>query len=122
MVQQVVGLSSQLHTGKVPIQKFPAGEITPAQWIATELQLKAAMTSQGCKEAWNTAPCVADDTAEAAAANSRGDDNKQKIARTVQRGDCIVDRIILTKQIANCGHQTLSHHRMAKRKTMGHLR
>ena len=121
MAQQAANLSSQLHTGKVPIPKFKTGEITTSEWIKTELQLKAVLTSQQCKEAWSATPCVADDTAEDAAANTRGDANKKKIEQCNAAIDCIVDRIILTKQIANCGHQTLSHPRMAKRKTMGHL-
>ena len=79
MVQQGVGLSSQLHTGKVPIQKFPAGEITPAQWIATKLQLKAAMTSQGCKEAWSATPHATNTTSEDHAANEATPADKKKI-------------------------------------------
>ena len=79
MAQQAANLSSQLHTGKVPIPRFKSGKITPSEWIEAELQFKAALTSQQCKEAWNTTPCVADDTAEDAAANTRGDANKKKI-------------------------------------------
>ena len=73
MAQQAANLSSQLHTGKVPIPKFKSGKITPSEWIEAELQLKAALTSQQCKDAWNTTPCVADDSAEDAAANTRED-------------------------------------------------
>ena len=60
MVQLGVALDSQLHTRKVPIPRFRADEISPAQWIATGLQLKAAMTSQGCKEAWSATPHATD--------------------------------------------------------------
>ena len=81
MAQQAANLSSQLHTGKVPIPKFKPGDITPSKWIETELQLKAAMTSQQCKEAWSKTPCVSDDTAKDAAANTRNDADKKKIAQ-----------------------------------------
>ena len=79
MAQQAANLSSQLTTGKVPIPRFKAGHITDAAYIEMELQLKAALTSQQCGDAWSSIPCVADDTAEDAAANTRNDANKKKI-------------------------------------------
>ena len=82
MAQQAANLSSQLHTGKVPIPRFKAGPITDAAYIETKLQLKAALTSQQCGDAWSSIPCVADDSAEDAAANTSNDANKKKIVQS----------------------------------------
>ena len=73
MAQQAANLSSQLHTGKVPIPRFKAGAISPGEWNESEIQLKAALTSQQCGAAWSTTPCVEDTSAEAAVANAGGD-------------------------------------------------
>ena len=79
MAQQAANLSSQLTTGKVPIPRFKAGPISDAAYIEQELQLKAALTSQQCGDAWSSIPCVADDSAKDAVANTSNDANKKKI-------------------------------------------
>ena len=81
MAQQAANLSSQLTTGKVPIPRFKAGPITDAAYIETELQLKAALTSQQCGDAWSSIPCVADDSAANAAANTGSDAGRKGIVQ-----------------------------------------
>ena len=73
MAQPAANLSSQLHTGKVPIPRFKAGPISAGEWNEAEIQMKAALTSQQCGDAWSTVPCVEDPSAEAARANLVGD-------------------------------------------------
>ena len=63
MAQPAANLSSQLHTGKVPIP-------SPGDWNESEIQLKAALTSQQCGAAWSSIPCVTDASAENTVANA----------------------------------------------------
>ena len=81
MAQQAANLSSQLTTGKVPIPRFKAGLITDAAYNEMELQLKAALTSQQCGDAWSSIPCVADDSAANAAANTGSDAGRKGIVQ-----------------------------------------
>ena len=79
MVAPAAILSSQLHTGKVPIPRFKEGEISPGMWNESEIQLKAALTSQQCGAAWSSIPCVTDASAENTVANAALPEDVKKI-------------------------------------------
>ena len=81
MAQQQVALNSQLLTGKVPIPRFPKGEVSAATWIAISPQLNAAMVSQGCDEAWNKTPNVANAERHNHQDNTVDDDAREQLAK-----------------------------------------